>query len=269
MKSHLMTETQTTVKAAIMFTDLVGYTALTERDARAALGLVRKCRDLHLSKIDKYNGELLKELGDGFMATFESSLDAILCAREIQLQAKQQKFETPIRIGLHFGNVTLDSGDIFGHGVNTASRIQSIADPGGVYISQSVQESIKNHVDIEIRYMGAVPLKNIKDPVKIYALDDGRLARPDKKRIDRIIKRKVFLKYYKNAAILSILILLAGLYWFINFFDVEKSIRNKSVAVISFENLSDDASTDYLSVSITEELIISFFSFSKHQKRLL
>ena len=121
---------------AIMFTDLMGYTALMEKNESEALELVKKNRDLHQKAIKKNKGQLVKEMGDGFMAIFDNALDALSCAREIQSEAKARKFDIPIRIGIHYGDITIDNKDIFGHGVNMASRIQTIADPGGIYISE-------------------------------------------------------------------------------------------------------------------------------------
>jgi class 3 adenylate cyclase len=104
----------------------MGYTALMERNEPEALKLVKKNRDLHMEAIQKHKGLLIKELGDGFMATFDDIMEAISCAREIQVEAKAREFDIPLRIGLHYGDITIENEDIFGHGVNMASRIQAI-----------------------------------------------------------------------------------------------------------------------------------------------
>lgn len=241
--------------AAIMFTDLMGYTALMEKDESAALELVKKNRDLHQQAIQKHNGQLVKELGDGFMATFNNILEAISCAREIQIESKTREFDIPLRIGLHYGDITIENEDIFGHGVNMASRIQAIADPGGVYISESIHELIDDQTDYNTQFMGAVPLKNIKDPVPLYALKDEELPAPDKKRIDAIIRRQLYLKYYRYAAIAAVLIIAIALVWFLRTFDIEREIITKSVAVLPLENLAEDPELEYLSTGMTEELI--------------
>ncbi len=250
-----MAENQTQIQVAIMFTDLVGYTALSERDEPAALELVKKNRELHTTTIQKHNGQLVKELGDGFMATFENAFHAIACARDIQGKAKALDFGLPIRVGIHFGEITTVRGDIFGHGVNMASRIQTIADPGGVYLSEAMNKIIVSKTDPVTQYMGAVPLKNIKDPVPVYALKGEGLTSPDKKRINRIIRRSVYLRYYRNAAIVSLLVLAVLFIWFKQTFVIERNIITKSVAVLSLKNLTKDTGTDFLSISLTEELI--------------
>jgi class 3 adenylate cyclase/TolB-like protein/Flp pilus assembly protein TadD len=239
----------------IMFTDLMGYTSLMEKNEPAALELVKKNRNLHQQTIQKYNGLLVKELGDGFMATFDNVIDSISCARELQIKAKAREFDIPVRIGLHYGDITIENDDIFGHGVNMASRIQAIADPGGVYISESIHELIDDREDIETQFMGAVPLKNIKDPVPVYALKDEELPSPDKKRIDGIIRRHLYLKYYKYAAIAAMLVIAVAVIWFLKTYSIERDIINKSVAVLPLENLSEDPEMGYLSVGMTEELI--------------
>jgi class 3 adenylate cyclase/TolB-like protein len=241
--------------AAIMFTDLMGYTALMEKNESTALELVKKNRDLHQNKIQKYKGQLVKELGDGFMATFDDTLNAISCAREIQNEAEIHEFEIPIRIGIHYGDITIDNEDIFGHGVNMASRIQSVADPGGIYISNSIIELVRERKDLETQYMGPVPLKNIKDPVPVYALKGEGLPPPNKRRIDAIIRRSLYLKYYRYAAVGAVLILAIALIWFFRTFDIERELITKSVAVIPLKNLSNNPEQDYLSTSLTDELI--------------
>jgi class 3 adenylate cyclase len=201
-------------------------------------------------------------MGDGFMTTFDHILNAISCAKEIQVEAKARKFDIPVRIGIHYGDITIDNEDIFGHGVNMASRIQAIADPGGIYISESIQELIGDRQGIETQFMGAVPLKNIKDQVPVYALKDEELPTPDKKRIDSIIRRQLYLKYYKYAAIAAVLIIAIAVVWFLRTFDIEREIITKSVAVIPLKNLSENPEQDFLSTSLTDELIRELSSIS-------
>jgi class 3 adenylate cyclase/TolB-like protein/tetratricopeptide (TPR) repeat protein len=242
-------------QAAIMFTDLVGYTALMEKNESGALELIKKNRNLHQTVIQKHNGQLVKEMGDGFMATFDNTLDALSCAQEIQAEAKAREFDIPVRIGIHYGDITIDQDDIFSHGVNMASRIQSIADPGGIYISESIHEMIHDRKDFETQYMGAVPLKNIKDPVDTYALKGEGLPPPEKKRIEAIIRRSIYLKYYRYAGIGAILIIAVVSVWFIRTFDIERAQITKSVAVLPLEDLSEDPELEYLSSGMTDELI--------------
>ena len=121
--------TATKKLAAIMFTDIVGYTALMGSDEDKAFEVLRKSREIHIKSINQFNGKLIKEMGDGMLAQFDTAIDSVLCAIEIQKQTRQQ-IKEKIRIGLHLGDITFDHEDIFGDGVNIASRLQSVADPG-------------------------------------------------------------------------------------------------------------------------------------------
>ena len=155
--------------AAIMFSDIVGYTAMMGKDEAKALRWIKQNREIQKPLIEKYNGRFFKEMGDGMLAHFSSALDSIQCALEIQRTAREE-FEGELRIGIHLGDVTVEEEDVVGDGVNIASRLQSIADPGGIYISESVHKSIRGRLDITTQYLGEIELKNVDFPVKTYAV---------------------------------------------------------------------------------------------------
>lgn len=156
------------ILSAVMFTDIVGYSALSSRNEEEALDLVRINRNHQKPIIEKY-GVFLKEMGDGMMARFSSASDSVLCAKEIQETAPKELVEK-IRIGIHLGDVTENEGDIFGDGVNVASRLESKAAAGRIYISDSVHNAIKGRGDINTKYIGTFKLKNLKDPIKTYVV---------------------------------------------------------------------------------------------------
>ena len=156
------------ILSAVMFTDIVGYSALSSRNEKEALDLVRINRNHQKPIIEKY-GVFLKEMGDGMMARFSSASDSVLCAIEIQETAPKELVEK-IRIGIHLGDVTENDGDIFGDGVNVASRLESKAAAGRIYISDSVHNAIKGRGDINTKYIGTFKLKNLKDPIKTYVV---------------------------------------------------------------------------------------------------
>ena len=164
--------------AAIMFTDIVGYTALMGRDSNKALDLVRKSKDIQKPLVEKFNGKWLKEMGDGMMAQFNTALDAVECAVEIQ-RASRADFEEDLRIGIHSGDITIENDDVFGDGVNVASRLEAIADPGGIYISESIQKAIQGQTTIQAKYLGEVDLKNVEYGVRTYALQGVGLPVPE------------------------------------------------------------------------------------------
>jgi len=156
-----------------MFTDIVGYTKLMGEDQAKALELLRKNREIQKTSIEQHGGQHLKEMGDGILAQFNSAHDSVKCAVDIQNTIKEADFAGQIRIGIHLGDVTIELRDVFGDGVNIASRLQSIANPGGIFISDSVQQAIRGNKDLNTRYLGELELKNVDYAVKAYAMVEG------------------------------------------------------------------------------------------------
>src|SRR4030095_11244091 len=153
--------------AAIMFTDIVGYTALMGRDEQKAFDLLNKNRQIQRPIIEQYNGRWIKELGDGVLASFNTVSDAVAAAIKIQ-EACNTANDFQLRIGVHLGEVVFENDDMFGDGVNIASRIQAIAEPGGIYISESIYNNISNKQGIQTKFVKQESLKNVKEPVRIY-----------------------------------------------------------------------------------------------------
>src|SRR3954453_7205930 len=153
--------------AAIMFTDIVGYTALMGDDEQQAFEILRKNRQLQKPLIEQYNGKWIKELGDGVLASFPTVTDAVLCATEIQRACNERK-DFQLRIGIHLGEVVFEDNDVFGDGVNIASRIQALASIGGIWISESVHNNVANKKEIHTEYIREEVLRHVKEPVKIY-----------------------------------------------------------------------------------------------------
>ena len=153
---------------AVMFTDMVGYTALIQADERVALDK----RDRYMSALeshhDTFGGTIVQRLGDGSMSMFTSSLAAVLAAVEIQRELAAK--DVPIRIGVHVGEVVVDSERLTGDAVNIAARIESFAVPGGVMLSDSAYEQIKNRSDVGVIRLGRFRLKNVGRPFELYAI---------------------------------------------------------------------------------------------------
>ena len=163
--------------AAIMFTDIVGYTALMGKDSNKALELIRISKEIQRPLVEKHNGRWLKEMGDGSLSSFGSALDAVNCSIEIQESARA-KLDGKLRIGIHLGDVTVEEDDVYGDGVNVASRLESIADPGGIYISDAIEKAIRGQTDVQAKLLGEVSLKNVDYGVKTYALQGVGLPVP-------------------------------------------------------------------------------------------
>ena len=167
--STIFTMAQSRQLAAIMFTDIVGYTALMGEDEKKAFEMLRKNRQLQKPLIEEYNGKWIKELGDGVLASFQTVTDAAGCALKIQ-QACSIINDLKLRIGIHLGEVVFEDNDVFGDGVNIASRLQALAPIGGIFISETVFRNIENQKDIKTEFVREEILKNVKHPVKIYQL---------------------------------------------------------------------------------------------------
>jgi len=174
--------------AAIMFSDIVGYTALMGKDEKKAFDFLRKNRRIHSRLIRKYGGRLLKEVGDGILTSFSSNIEAVMCALSIQSASKD--LGIPLRIGIHLGDVIFEKNDVLGDGVNIASRIQGVADTNGIVISDTVYKDIKNKEGLEIESLGAQTFKGVDSLIGIYniackdenlldfQIDTGELVRP-------------------------------------------------------------------------------------------
>ena len=151
----------------IMFTDIVGYTALMGENEQKTFHLLEKNRKIQKPLIEIYHGQLLKEMGDGILASFASVSDAVHCAQEILRVSKEER-ALKLHIGIHLGEVIFSGGDVFGDAVNIASRIQSSAREGEIYISEVVRDNIKNKEDFHLEFAGEKSFKNIKEPIRIY-----------------------------------------------------------------------------------------------------
>ena len=155
--------------AAIMFTDIVGYTALMGEDEQKAFELLRKNRLIQKPIIKQHNGTWIKEMGDGILASFSTVTDAILCASGVQRLCNNTP-DLKLRIGIHLGEVVFENNDVFGDGVNIASRLQSLAPVGGIWISEAVYNTIVNKKNIEAKFVREELLKNVKEPMRIYEI---------------------------------------------------------------------------------------------------
>ena len=163
--------------AAVMFTDMVGYTALGQRNESLSLALVEEQRKLIRPTVARYNGREVKTIGDGFLVVFPNALDAVKSAYEIQRTIREFNVTIPedrrlhLRIGVHLGDVVESDGDVSGDAVNVASRIESLAEDGGVCISRSVHDSIRGKFELPFVGLGAKPLKNVIHPIEVYSME--------------------------------------------------------------------------------------------------
>jgi len=247
--------------AAIMFTDMVGYSALSQKNEALALDLLDEHRRLLREVFARHEGREIEAIGDGFFVEYPSALAAARCAAEIQRLLHERNVghgperKVCIRIGLHLGDVVAQGEHVHGDGVNIAARIERVAEPGGICLSEDVARQIQNKLEFPVRKLGRADLKNIDLPVDIYrivlpwqtprGLARGRLAFN--------LQRRQTRRALIVLSILAVAAAVAGGYGWQR--SGVPQITNNRLAVLPFVSLSADQTDEYFADGITEELI--------------
>jgi TolB-like protein/class 3 adenylate cyclase/Flp pilus assembly protein TadD len=244
--------------AAIMFTDMVGYSALTQKNEALALELLAEHRKILRPFFPKHEGTEIETAGDSFFVEFNSAVEASNCAIEIQSKLQERnKTESEerrinIRIGIHIGDVVHVDNHVHGDGVNIAARIEPKAQPGGICISEDVARQIRNKVPYPVTKITEEKLKNISMPMEIYMIELPWLS-PMPKNKTKSPKR------VKTYAIVSLVAILAvSLFFVIKNQNAFATTPNKHrLAVLPLKNISNNQEDEYFADGMTEELISS------------
>jgi TolB-like protein/class 3 adenylate cyclase len=247
---------------AILAADVVGYSRLMGEDEVGTLQRLKKLRrELVTPVIQELHGNVVKLMGDGALVEFASVVDAVQCAVTIQRRMIDHNQETPekhrirFRIGVNLGDVIVDGDDIYGDGVNIAARLEAMAEPDGICISGTAFDHAVHKVDVGFAELGQQHLKNIADPVRVYAilLDPAKRGKLVAAR-HRPTKRTMALAV---AALLLVAISAAAVLW-----QRPHEPQRQSVAVLPFANLSEGSGQDYFADGITEDLITDLAKLS-------
>jgi class 3 adenylate cyclase len=161
---------------AIVFTDMADFTTISAQDEQKALNLIQKQNEIIKPIVEKHNGEWLKEIGDGLLFSFDSSLEAVRCSIEIQETLKEFN-DLNIRVGIHQGDIFIKDGDVFGDDVNIASRVEGFAPTGGISLSDKVHKDISGVSDIKTSFIGHRKLKGVEQETKIRCITSNELPK--------------------------------------------------------------------------------------------
>ena len=264
--------TQSHQLAAIMFTDIQGYTALMQQDEQKAIEFRNRHREVFNAITKKFKGRILQYYGDGTLSTFNSAIDAVRCGIELQLAFREEP-RIPVRIGIHTGDIIFSEDGIIGDGVNVASRIESLAAAGSVFISEKVYDEVKNQPGIQTVSMGIFELKNVDRPMEAFAITNPGLVIPEVNQIIGKVKgepqseAQEFWSKAKKIAIWIFIILVAILAGYLVFTtDIFKintqsasfsdpTISRKSIAVLPFINDSNDSTNVYIINGLMESIL--------------
>ena len=262
--------TETRKLAAILVSDVVGYSRLAGADEDRILARLRALRsDLIDPIIAVHTGRVVKRTGDGAIVEFRSVVDAVRCAIEVQNGMVERNAGLPperriqFRIGIHLGDVVEESdGDLMGDGVNIAARLQGIAKPGAICLSEDAYRQVKARLDLGVSDLGPTQLKNIAEPVRVYSLEVGSPALGKPAKLAAPKQRSIFVLL--GAGIVALIVIAGGAWYFLganrpatvtsNAPAARAEAGHLSIVVLPFTNLSGDPSQDYFADGITENL---------------
>ena len=257
--------------AAILVADVVGYSRLAGVDEDRTLARLRGLRsDLFDPAIAAHRGRIVKRTGDGSIIEFRSVVDAVRCAIEVQNGLIERNAGLPperrieFRVGIHVGDVVEESdGDLMGDGVNIAARLEGVAKPGAICLSEDAYRQVKSRLDLKVSDLGQTQLKNIAEPIRVYSLEVGQSAEPKLTlsptragAAKALAPKPRFASALIVAAIAALLILAAAAGWYLlgGRFVKPAEAAHLSLVALPFANLSGDPSQDYFADGVTENL---------------
>jgi adenylate cyclase len=252
--------------AAILFTDIIGSTAIMQKDEQAAVLINKRYLTVLKQSVSTYHGEILNDYGDGSLCTFNSAIQAVRCAIEMQ-QLLQSEPKVSLRIGLHIGEILVEDGKVFGDGVNVASRIQSLGIENAILFSSEINSKLKNQQEFETVSLGRFHFKNVEEPMEVFALSNKGFAVPDRTKLEGKLKEKKSLSgKWITSLVIIFLLIVSNLIYRNYFHESGFSEGEKTIAVLPFENVGVDDSDEYISDGITQDIIKNLSKISSLNK---
>ena len=241
--------------AAIVFTDIVGFTKLTAEDQSKASALLKQQRELFRPIVESYKGMWVKEMGDGLLLTFDTVTDAVNCCIKLQETSKQID-DLDLRIGIHQGEILIEENDVIGDDVNVAARIEPFSAPGGIAISNKVHDAIVRESDFTTKYLGKPKLKGVGQEVKVYCITSHGLPETKLSDVSAKLEHEGFDWNVKNtigiaASVIGLFLLINFMFLRIGFADEEET---PSIAILPFENKGAETD-DFYAYGISSDLI--------------
>ena len=241
--------------AALVFTDIVGFTKLSAKNEPAALQILNKQRDILKPIVEEHNGDWLKEIGDGLLLTFNTNIEAVHCSIAIQ-EAVKFIPELELRIGIHQGEVAFQGNDVVGDDVNIAARIEPFSASGGIAISGRVNASLDRDPEFKTHFLGQPKLKGVSQTVKVYCIISHGLRQTDLSQVSSKLEPEVFQWNIKNT--IGIAASGIGLFLIINFLFLRSGFSDESevpsVAILPLDNKGAEAD-EFYAYGISTDLI--------------
>jgi adenylate cyclase len=247
--------------AAIMFTDIVGYTAMMQKNEQQAVTIIKHHKSVLEKNVADHEGDVVEYYGDGSLSIFSSVNEAMHCAMKVQAELLKEP-AVPLRIGLHIGEILFDENKVIGDGVNLASRIQALGKAGSILFSKEIFDKIRNHHEFKTVPLGQFELKNVDELMEVFALANEGLTVPKKEEMSGMLipitsGKKIAPRLKWSIIFSAILLLIIAAIFIYNSFKRNSGFTGteKSIAVLPFRNISNDSLQEYFSDGITEDII--------------